>query len=137
MSEEKLITYADLNALRGARGVFYDGTPRARLLDRLIAAAEADAPSLPEGWVLYTAHDGGRAVFWHRGGSVYQWDNTSDVYDYVSNDPDRFAPLRPTVTEADVKRAVDAAFYGGEVSDGQANRLVRAAFEAAGIEVQP
>lgn len=78
MSAEKIITHDDLDALQDIRELAaVRSWPRScALLDRLIAAAEADAPPLPEGWHL--------------------WDNPVATAD----DRDRLTPLRPTVTES-------------------------------------
>ena len=58
MSPDKLVTHEDLLTLRGvrARTSVNDGESL-RLLDRLITAAEADRPPLPEGWVAIEPHE--------------------------------------------------------------------------------
>src|SRR5699024_9219915 len=75
-----------------------------RLLDRLIAAAEADAPPLPEGWVLLDTTKGRRAL-WHEDGDLYEHDMLGGgVWAKVAEvDRRLLTPLRPTVTEADVE----------------------------------
>ena len=68
---DKIITHEDLDLLREMREqADYGRIHQAPLLDRLIAAAEADAPPLPEGWVVYTYTDGAQSVFWHSAGEL-------------------------------------------------------------------
>ncbi len=141
---DPIVTHADLHDLERLRRrlavAFHNEEP---LLDRLIAAAKADAPPLPEGWVLAEADDGSHRVLWHKDGWLNLYSDRSDVYrsvDYFKS----VTPLRPTVTEADFGHAAVAAWskYNGNASTW--NHLpdwwlaaIRAAFAAAGIEVQP
>lgn len=140
---DKIVTHADLGDLLDLRSHCADfdsdeAERKVEMLDRLIAAAEADAPPLPEGWVLHTTPAGSRAVFWHRDGYLYQWDD--DEHSSRPVQPFRSSvttPLRPTVTPADVEKAVRAveALEAKAVVDNKA--YVRAAFAAVGIEVRP
>src|SRR5690606_39638419 len=66
----KVVTRQDLAILRRIRKEG-DRSPEAdALLDRLIAAAEADAPPLPEGWVLHS-EGGHRHPYYHERGHIY------------------------------------------------------------------
>ena len=144
MTTTPVVTYADLMALHDLRAT-YNPTPGDaidKLLDRLIAAAEADRPPLPEGWVLHTTPAGSRAVFWHRDGYLQQWDDDDRPSRRVQQFPgSTTTPLRPTVTEADVEKAVDVYMEARGLSSWQTQEEIppalRAAFEAAGIEVTP
>lgn len=152
MTTTPVVTYEDLAALRELRddldrkGALPTGTALP-LLDRLIAAAEADQPPLPEGWVLLTHHDGSSLrVLWHHDGDLYLNDDRTQMF---TTDPapfrDRLTPLRPTVTEADIENATAAALSDLEMlgvhPEGglfqTAKGTIRAAFKAAGIEVTP
>ena len=158
---DKTVTYADLDDLRFLRVAAEtepDQHPAILLVDRLIAAAEADRPPLPEGWVVYRGEYGGQAVYWHRNGALYEDTNDPGPWDYVEPNRDRLTPLRPTVTEADVERAAQALYvlqrgewvsgkgitpggtpWGTSTEAAEHDRfltLARAAFEAAGIEVR-
>ena len=143
---DKIVTHEDLSALRGireaatSRDTYYPGDATSKfnpiaLLDRLIAAAEADQPPLPEGWVLLDGDDGSKYPYWHednrlyrgRGGDAYKIEATA------ASMRDRLTPLRPTVTEADVEKA--ASEVERLAIDLNYTDLTRAAFEAAGIEV--
>ena len=144
---DKTVTYADLGVLRdidaAVRGHDVDASAVAALLDRLIAAAEADRPPLPEGWYLWDA-GGARSVVYVTGEHMSRWDD-GDGY-FGKADRDLLTPLRPTVTEADVEKAAQV-LYGVEVLDGgwpewasedaksAYRNVARAAFGAAGIEV--
>lgn len=76
------------------------------MLQRFIEAAEADAPPLPEGWYAFeSVMHGNLRVYVRAGGTVYQSDACTCVECYwgpVGDFAHRLAPLRPTVTEADV-----------------------------------
>ena len=148
---DKTVTYGDLSVLRVARDETGDGAVVA-LLDRLIAAAEADRPPLPEGWYLVSVtnqegeHVGNRMVF-HADGSLYERDDRNWYYGALDTMRDRLTPLRPAVTEADVEKATQVLYGVGDLDDGWPEwasedvrsayrNKVRAAFEAAGIEVR-
>lgn len=150
---DKLVTHEDLAVLRDLRNSegFYDGDAADALLNRLIAAAEADVPPLPEGWVLATFGDGGRQPLYHRDGGFFIKDDGSLPIPLTAEERDRLTPLRPTVTEADVEKAAASirdqlvswaadvpSWDEIAVSDrAHYRRLAIAAFTAAGIEVQP
>lgn len=163
------IRHVDLPALRETRSVLLeagyapDAYPVA-MTDRLIAAAEADAPPLPAGWYLLDQNPGDGLLDFHRQGWVYAlwhdgegglWSRPGKAtvqggayFGKVELFRDRLTPLRPTVTEADVERAAEA--WLEDRMSGVAPwcclhpeqrdpylRSMRAAFEAAGIEVTP
>ena len=148
MSEEKLITYADLDTLRGVRRIFRDGTPRASLLDRLIAAAEADQPPLPEGWYAFESVTHGTLHVYVKGGMVSASDvcvcdecSWGRVIDYVH----RLTPLRPTATPEQIEAAARVVSgypkesWAGMSTVAKGHHLDRALgiLAAAGIEVRP
>ena len=116
---DKLVTHADANTIEDARR-WISNVPvgqkavsgKARvldLLDRLRVAAEADQPPLPEGWVLLEGEDGGLYPYWHmadrlyggKGGDAYRIEATATRL------RDRLTPLRPTVTESQIKAAAE------------------------------
>lgn len=141
---DPIVTHADLERLRIIRHCLDLPENVALLLERLIAAAEADAPPLPEGWVLYNTPLGRRAL-WHEGGVLYIEDMVASQYRPASAIAwDRVTPLRPTVTDADVERAAEAAWVTHTGNASTWNHvpelwldIARAAFAAAGVEVQP
>lgn len=108
-----------------------------------IAAAEADRPPLPEGWVLVEA-DGQSFPYWHDDGHLYQGVTTDGAgtrhHDLcASYDRDHLTPLRPTVTAEDVERAAEALReerMKGACHDFDAV-LVRVALNAAGVVIEP
>lgn len=148
------VTYADRTDLLNLRAMVEDfdsdaAERQTHLLDRLIAAAEADQPPLPEGWVLLRYSDGSHGVFYYpgRGDVLTRYDNGTGGTISVEAVRKDLAPLRPTVTEADVEKAADRArrayTEAGQawefISDSTRQRWVavaRAAFKAAGIEVR-
>lgn len=140
---DPIVTHADLPDLerlsRRLTATFGDQEP---LLDRLIAVAKADSPPLPEDWMLAEHADGTHRVLWHKDGTLWLNDDCTgasfSVEWFVT-----VTPLRPTVTEADVERAAEAAWralghLSGEswvhVATVDQRRRKRV---AAGIEVQP
>lgn len=155
---DKIVTHADRQPLADLRQWIahqpdhpWTDVRRSHLidtLDRLIAAAEADAPPLPEGWVLHDDGLLGSRVFWHRGGDLYYQRECRDMW-HRDITPIRkyLTPLRPTVTEADVERAARAAAEQStaikrdvwsavpESTQELWRSVARAAFAAAGIEV--
>ena len=141
---DPIVTHADLKILRRLRVDEADlsNAPNddavIRLLDRLIEAAEADAPTLPEGWYLYARYGGGQAVlFVDDEGDVLEHTGSDQRVGTVADLRDRLTPLRPTVTEADFSRARDRAWAVlGNIPVSTAEAALRAAFEAAGIEVR-
>ena len=146
---DKIVTHEDLDAARAlAEAANRHGTEASRELARsILAAAEADQPPLPEGWVLLRYKDGSHGVFYYsgRGDALTRYDNGTGGIIWVEDMRDRLTPLRPTVTEADVEKAARAgheaeytAAWGAlHVETREAyKRQVRAAFAAAGIEVR-
>lgn len=156
---DKIVTRDDLAALRALRSdcsVFEKDEQR--LLDRLIAAAEADQPPLPEGWVLASI-SGMSFPYWHSDGLLYQGITDDDGTPMTKRDRvgahnrEWITPLRPTVTEADVERAAEAHRADrlglnryrisehcdwNDLPEADRQGYVRsmhAAFKAAGIEV--
>ena len=97
-ADHPLVTHADLPSLTQMRGETpMDSTSeRARLLDRLIQAAEADKPALPEGWVLLSKN-GSQFPYYYRDGLVYAaWpSNGHRIYALGDGDfqRDRLTPL--------------------------------------------
>ena len=78
LMNDKIVTHEDLPMLRGVRNRLSTAPGSERdLLDRLIAAAEADEPPLPEGWVVLTTPSTGskRILFHHPDGSLTAWDD--------------------------------------------------------------
>lgn len=143
---DKIVTHEDLPSLLQMRQeIPMDPTSqRAQILDRLIAAAEADQPPLPEGWVLLRLADGTHRALWHEGGCLYLGPDGGQHEGDVGalGNRDRLTPLRPTVTEADVDRAreagtVAAAGTIAEQSYALHRRIIRAALDSLGIEVTP
>lgn len=130
--------------------------------------AEADAPPLPEGWVdiepsevregdivsvYYKGrddHEGHRYTGQVRGGEgllditdpdhghIVVWVAGSARKPDGMTDYRRLTPLRPTITEADVERAMTAtakAYRDAPPMRNAWHDVARAAFKAAGIEV--
>ena len=142
---DKIVGYEDRNTLDDAFR-WIDGVPVGQeaisgkrrvleLLTRLIEAAEADQPPLPEGWVvLDMPPQGSRRVLWHEAGCLYVGPNGHEHLGDVGafDRRDRLTPLRPTVTEADVEKAAMVINDDGILPRPA---VMRAAFEAAGIEV--
>lgn len=141
---DPIVTRADLDVLRGIyRRLIPEEDYERDLLVRLIDAAEADTPPLPDGWVMAKDSGGARRVMWHQDGALWTYDDGS-VSDFSFDYFKAVSPLRPTVTEADVERAAEAAWRKQTGNAATWNHLpelwldiVRAAFAAAGIEVQP
>ena len=147
---DKIVTHADLpviDTLASLRpSMFRDEDAYqavSEFLARARAAAEADAPPLPEGWVLLNTTKGRRAL-WHEDGDLYEHDMLGGgVWIKVAEvDRNRLTPLRPTVTEADVERAAEVGrqkFLSNATPAGPEGWVVatRAAFQAADIEVTP
>ena len=133
---DKIVTHEDLPMLRKCRAACEDADgPVALLFDRLIAAAEADRPPLPEGWVVYDTGNDGQTVYWHEAGRLFVY--RASVVDREGLEVERFTrdrltPLRPAVTEADVERA--AQTLGKWTADYRKTTILRI-FEAVGIEV--
>ena len=138
---DKPVTHEDLSVLRGLRDRLTPEDDYERdLLDRLIAAAEADAPPLPEGWVLLRFADGAQRVLWHHNGLlsvVYPTRRplSTDYFGTVEGRRERLTPLRPTVTEADVEKASQVLRRRGMV-DYRSGEVARELLTAAGVEVQ-
>ena len=154
---DKIVGYEDLATLRNIRTEVCRPNnhptgctcPGSELLDRLIAAAEADRPPLPEGWVLLRDHNGSHRALWHNDGVLFDRDDSTGCRAVVGSrvaPHDRLTPLRPPATEADVEKAARAAHTAEFIAEWSAlhegtrasyKRQIRAAFEAAGIEVTP
>ena len=153
---DKIVTHADLpviDTLASLRpSMFRDEDAYqavSEFLARARAAAEADAPPLPEGWVLLNTTKGRRAL-WHEDGDLYEHDMLGGgVWIKVAEvDRNRLTPLRPTVTEADVEKGAEAAAVEstavasgvwGALPEGTQDlwrATARAAFTAAGVEVK-
>jgi len=136
---DKVITHADLDTLRQVRTWCSQEAEAlaAALLDRLIAAAEADQPPLPEGWVvLGMPTKGSRRILWHEAGCLYVGPNGHEHLGDVDafDRRNRLSPLRPTISRADFDRAWET--HKAEVGTVYGTAL-HAAFEAAGVEVRP
>ena len=133
---DKLVTHDDLDTLRHIRAYTINSLgERGELLDRLIAAAEADQPPLPEGWVLATFSDSGRQALYHRDGGFFIRDDETLPIPLTAEERDRLTPLRPTITAEDVERATAAVrkHQGTVTYEVLANLVV----DALGIEVTP
>lgn len=145
--KDQIVTYADLQDLREAKAVVHrhlavDG-PAGTLLDRLIAAAEADAPDYPLGTVAHITRRGGQRLVGQRvalgpGGSRLAWQVGTSLW--FDSGVVEVEPVRPAVTESDMEQAATAIYRrlgtGVGVSVGKAWEIAYEAFEAAGIEVQ-
>jgi hypothetical protein len=155
------VTHADLDTLRTLRQSYGPdrevkcGGSVTDLLDRLIAAAEADQPPLPEpeqigSVVRATCVHGSTGVFVKQGEDSWialpgQWGRTIQQQSDQWEDLFDITPLRPTVTEADVERAAIAYMSSGEDTEwdgdeseaakNHARLAVRTVLTAAGIEV--
>lgn len=147
---DKAITHEDLPHIAAIEKMMDRGGPGVpsgqwndlvEFVKHLRITAEAAVPPLPEGWVVYTREGGLQQVLYHHGGGMC---STYHAHDYVGRahyDLSRLTPLRPTITEADVERAVEAYAdtLEGPGSGGYAVRrsvAIRAALKAAGIEVE-
>ena len=142
------VTRDDLAFLRGMRANLDNATDAAReMVDRLIAAAEADQPPLPEGWYLLNMGGGASRVLWHADGMLYEQGNRALVWsDVDAAGRESLSPLRPTITEADVEKAALCLYEDGEATPddwppyasdavkAECRAQVRAIFAAAGIE---
>lgn len=100
MSEEKLVTYKDLSVLRRIKeAVGHSGC--GPLVDRLIAAAEANRPALPEGWYAFESVMHGTLHVYVKGGMVSVSDECmcdECCWGRVSDYAHRLTLLSPTVT---------------------------------------
>ena len=147
---DKIVTHEDLDAARAlAEAANRHGTEASRELARsILAAAEADQPPLPEGWVLLRYKDGSHGVFYYsgRGDALTRYDNGTGGIIWVEDMRDRLTPLRPTVTEADIEKAAMALYGVDDIENGWPEWAVEAAkttgrkkardiLAAAGIEV--
>ena len=150
---DKLVTHEDRLIIED---IFSASTPddwteeqkeaSADLYRRLIAAAEADQPPLPEGWVVESYPDGISRIVWHKGGATSMW--SDGKYETVTGPGSRLTPLRPTVTEADVEKAALCYYdddseglaewpeWSGPMSRQHCKQRARAVLAAAGIEVR-
>ena len=140
---DKIVTHEDLSALRGIREAatslttYYPDDATAKLtplalLDRLIAAAEADQPPLPEGWVLLRDHNGSHRALWHNDGVLFDRDDSTDCRAIVGSrvaPHDRLTPLRPTVTESQIKAVAEDCLCEPST--------IRQHLAATGVEVTP
>ena len=155
---DKIVTHEDRNTLDDAFR-WIDGVPVGQeaicgkrrvleLLTRLIAAAEADQPPLPNGWVLLNLRgDDECTPLWHQDDTLWTTPSARTVWSTnVAKYRDRLTPLRPTVTEADVEKAAMVLYEVDCIEDGwpewaseaartHCRKLTRAAFAVAGIEV--
>ena len=62
-------------------------------VDAFIAAAEADAPPLPEGLVLLELSSGAHIALWHKDGRLYYRDDYTSLFGGVEGRHDRLTPL--------------------------------------------
>lgn len=109
-----IVTHADLQTLRRLRNKDEHLREWSQkeiadtdvLLDRLIAAAEADAPTLPEGWYLWRdEHSGASTAVYVKGGRISRWDDGDGLFGQViPGNRDRLTPLR-SITEAEFRAA--------------------------------
>ena len=135
---DKTVTYEDLDAIavieRECSALSCEGQA-IELLRRLRAAAEADRPPLPEGWVLLRLEDEEYTALWHQDGMLWTTSSAMTLWsNNLARHRDRLTPLRPTIAEADVEKAADAFLAASEGMSTKGS--LRAAFEAAGIEVR-
>lgn len=109
-----------------------------------IAAAEADQPPLPEGWVVLELGGGTSRAYYHCDGHLREWTLGTPIGAVGSEKfpRDRLTPLRPTITEADVEKGMAAmrerrGLTWMDRTDGTVRADVEAILTAAGIEVTP
>ena len=142
---DKIVTYGDLEQLREMRDEVLDhysdrGPAAGDLLDRLIAAAEADRPPLPEGWYWLREESGDRRLVRVQPNGDITVTERGSVHiatlDSLRGGRDRLTPLRPTITEADVEKAAQAIGAHRRSLGTLNNKLARAAFEAAGVVIE-
>lgn len=144
-SDQPLVTHADRRDLLDLRATVedFDSDEAARkvaLLDRLISAAEADKPALPEGWVLIRD----RVVHWHQDGCLYNNPisrfmtyNEVDVRDLIKKDA--LIPLATAASLVPENMRVDERGYivyktGGTVSTADLKAVVTDLLNAAEAE---
>ena len=101
-------------------------------VDEFIAAAEADRPPLPEGWVTETRPDGSSRTVWHKDGVTSLWSNGDG--ETITGHGSRLTPLRPTVTAAELHRAWMFLDDAGAILDRDD---LGTALGQIGIEVRP
>ena len=131
---DKTVTHEDLPMLRKCRAVCEDiDGPVALLFDRLIAAAEADQPPLPEGW-YWVERGEGRCAAYVKDGLISPFDSGEDTWGSVDRYRNRLTPLRLTVTEAEVEKVAD--IIEERAIDMTYADLAYAVVEALGIEVK-
>lgn len=148
MSTDPIVTHADLADLERLRYAVANRLSERALLDRFLARAKADAPELPnKTWVLARVNDGSHLALWHEDGKCWTYDDrTGGSYLIEYFDSDSVKPLRPTVTEAEVKRAVEAAYVSSHpgyrwseaspVTREKWRRIARDVLAGIDIEVQ-
>ena len=142
------IPHEHLTRLEYLRGLKVEPGDVRDMLDDLIAAAQADQPPLPEGWVVLDGSDGGQYAYWHKGNRLYggKGGHAYKIEATAESMRDRLAPLRPTVTEADIEKAAMALYGVDDIENGWPEWAVEAAkttarkkardiLAAAGIEV--
>lgn len=151
MTTKKAVTYNDRETLRKMRGVFLDGTPQASLLNHLIAVAEADAPPLPDDWVLYY-YGGHWNPYWHEQGYLYRGkdvDGGTSLVGAVGDGRytrDRLTTLHPAIDSETLEKVAQAAkdeYNAGRWDDVSFpnryltiwSRVARAVLTAAGLQV--
>ena len=144
------IPHEHLTRLEYLRGLKVEPGDVRDMLDDLIAAAQADQPPLPEGWVVLDGSDGGQYAYWHKGNRLYggKGGHAYKIEATAESMRDRLTPLRPTVTEADVEKAAQAAAeestavsrdVWGAMPEGTQSlwrAVARAVFAVAEIEVE-
>ena len=99
-ADQPLVTHADLDAITSIeRDYLGDDGPEdvMDLVHRLRAAAEADKPALPEGWVLSDIPGGSQRVLWHADGRLYL---RTDCIGLVAHVDDYQEPPIPLTTAA-------------------------------------
>lgn len=129
---DKLVTHEDRDAIAyliGLIGPITDADPKtmsaaADFLGRAAAAAEADQPPLPEGWVI--REDGG--AHYHRDGEMFtNADCRTRTWSREDAMAQEWTPLRPAVTESQIKAAAEDCLCGPST--------IRQHLAAVGIEV--
>lgn len=104
---DKIITHEDLEALELMRDWAEGYVPVEQIVARLIAAAEADKPALPEGWVLLN-NSGKHRVLWHDGTGYLRAEQGGGAWSHIDECVGDLTPLATAASIAPEGVWVDA-----------------------------